>query len=160
MKVPYKTKNRTTIWLRNMTSGHTPREDKNSKGYMHSSVHCSTIYNTQGMAATWMSINRWMDKGVGYTQRTVSHKKEWTWVICRDTDGTRACHTEWSKSDREKQVSYIDAYTWEREKWFRWIYLQDRNRDADTEDEHVDTGGKGTVGQIGRLGLTYLHYHV
>ena len=24
----------------------------------------------------------------------LSHKKEWNWVICRDVDGPRACHTE------------------------------------------------------------------
>ena len=31
-------------------------------------------------------------------------------VICRDTDGPRDYHTERSKSEREKQVSYIDVY--------------------------------------------------
>ena len=27
-------------------------------------VHCSTVYNSQDMEATWMSIGRWMDKEV------------------------------------------------------------------------------------------------
>ena len=29
---------------------------------MHPNVHCSTIYNSQDMEATEMSINRWIDK--------------------------------------------------------------------------------------------------
>ena len=32
----------------------------------------------------------------------LDHKKEQTWVICRDVDGPgpSVCHTEWSKSER------------------------------------------------------------
>ena len=37
------------------------------------------------------------------------------WVICRDVDGSRDCHTEWSKSEREKQISYSNAYMWNLE---------------------------------------------
>ena len=33
-----------------------------SKGYMHPSVRCSTIHNSQDMETTYMSINRRMDK--------------------------------------------------------------------------------------------------
>ena len=39
---------------------------------------------------------------------------------CRDVDGPRDCHTEWSKLEREKQISYINAYMWKLEKWHRW----------------------------------------
>ena len=28
------------------------------------------------------------------------------------------CHTEWSKSEREKQISYINTYIWNLEKWY------------------------------------------
>ena len=34
---------------------------------MHPNVHCSTIYNSQDMEATLMSINRGMDKEDVYT---------------------------------------------------------------------------------------------
>ena len=27
-------------------------------------------------------------------------------------DGPRDCHTEWSKSDTERQISYDSAYMW------------------------------------------------
>ena len=40
------------------------------------------------------------------------HKKEWNWVICRDADGPGECHTEWSKSERERQISYDITYMW------------------------------------------------
>ena len=44
------------------------------------------------------------------------------------------------------------------EKWYRWTYLQSRNRDTDTENKCMDTRGEGGVGWIGRLGLTHIHY--
>ena len=46
------TKNRTTIWPSNPTTGHTPWENDNSKRYMYHNVHCSTIYSSQDMEAT------------------------------------------------------------------------------------------------------------
>ena len=60
-------------------------------------------------------------------------------------DGPRDCHTEWSKSEREKQILYIKAYMWNLEKWYRWSYLQNRNRDTDVENKHID-GCKGEEG--------------
>ena len=76
----------------------------------------------------------------------LSHKKEQNSVICRDVDGPRVCHTEWSKSEREKQILYINAYMWNLEKWYRWTYLQGRNWDVDVEKGHVDTVGEGEGG--------------
>ena len=40
------------------------RKNSNSKRYTHPSVHSSSVYNSQDMDATWMSINRGMDKDV------------------------------------------------------------------------------------------------
>ena len=37
----------------------------------------------------------------------LSHKKKQNWVICSEVDGPRVCHTEWSKSEREKQYSML-----------------------------------------------------
>ena len=37
----------------------------------------------------------------------------------RDVDGSRDCHKERSKSEREEQISYINAYMWNPEKWYR-----------------------------------------
>ena len=62
MEVPWKTKNRSTKWSCNSTPEPIPKENHNSKRYMHPSVHCSTVYNSQDTEATWMSIDRGMDK--------------------------------------------------------------------------------------------------
>ena len=43
-------------------SGHVSGENHNSKVFMHPKVHCSTVYNSQDMEATQVSINRWLDK--------------------------------------------------------------------------------------------------
>ena len=65
-------------------------------------------------------------------------------------DGSRDCHTEWSKSEREKQISYINANMWNLEKWYRWTGLQGRNRDTDVENKHMDTkGGRGGWDELG-----------
>ena len=86
-------------------------------------------------------------------------KKEWNWVICRDVDGPREYHREWSKSEREKQILYINAYMWDLEKWYRWTVLQGRNWETDVENKCMDTKGeKGEEGGIRRLGLTHIHY--
>ena len=62
------------------------------------------------------------------------------------------------KSEREKQILYINQCMWNLEKWYRWSYLQSRNRDTVVEIKHMDTKRKGGVGGIGRLGLAYIHY--
>ena len=92
-----------------------------------------------------MPIDRQMDKEDVvhiYNGILVNHKMEQNWVICRDVDGPRDCHTEWSKSEREKQI-YISAYMWNLEKWYRWTGLQGTNTDTDVEKKRMDTkGGK------------------
>ena len=82
---------------------------------MYHNVHCSSIYNSQDMEVTKVSINRWMDKedvAHIYNGILLSHKKEWNWVICSEMDGPRDCHTEWSKSERERQIPYANTYIW------------------------------------------------
>ena len=97
------------------------------------------------IAKTWKqpkcpSTEEWIK--MWYNGILLGHKKEWNNVICRDVDGPRDCHTEWSKSEGEKQISYINAYMWNLEKWYRWTSLQGRNRDTDVENKHMDTKGE------------------
>ena len=63
-----------------------------------------------------------------------------------EVDEPWVCYTEWSKSEREKQILYINAYTWNLGKWDWWAYGQGRNRDADIEKRFVDTVGEGEGG--------------
>ena len=37
------------------------------------------------------------------------------WVLCNEVDKVRAYSTEWSKSEREKHILYINAYIWNLE---------------------------------------------
>ena len=74
------------------------------------------------------------------------HKKEQIGVSSSEVDELRACYIERSKSEREKQILYINAYIWNLEKWYRGTYLQGTNRDADVEDGPVYTAGGGEGG--------------
>ena len=59
-----------------------------------------------------MSIDIWMGKeAMLHTHNGIllSHKKEHIWVSSNEVDEPRAYYTEWNKSEREKQVLYINA---------------------------------------------------
>ena len=71
-------------------------------------------------------------------------------------DGPRVCPTELSRSEREKQILYINAYMWNLEKWYRCTYLQGRNRNADVGNRRVDTEGEGEGGMKIRFDINTL----
>jgi len=49
---------------------------------MHPSVHSRIIYNCQDTEATYVFINRWMDKDVCiYNGTLLCNKKEWNFAI-------------------------------------------------------------------------------
>ena len=60
-------------------------------------------------------------------------------------DGPRDHHTKWSQSDRERQIPYDITYMWHLKKWYKWTYLQNRNRLTDIENKLMvargETGG-------------------
>ena len=61
------------------------------------------------MEATYMSISRWMDKEDvmhTYSGILLSYKKGHMWISSNDMDEPTAYYTEWSKSERENQISY------------------------------------------------------
>ena len=39
-----------------------------------------------------------------------SHRKEHVWVSCSEVDEPRASYTEWSNSEGENQILYINMY--------------------------------------------------
>ena len=51
-----------------------------------------------------------------YNGILLSHKKEQNNAFCSNMDGPRDSHTEWSESDRERQISYDIAYMWKLKK--------------------------------------------
>ena len=61
-------------------------------------------------------------------------------------------YAKWSKS--EKQILYINAYTWNLEKLNWWTYFQGRNGDEDIENRLVDTvRGGGETGMNGKSSI-------
>ena len=92
-----------------------------------------------------MCINRGMDKVdvvciYIYTHSGIlpGHKKEWDSAICRGVDGS--CHTEQSKSEREKY--HVLTYSCGIQK--NGIADLICKTDTDAENNHIDTkGAKG-----------------
>ena len=62
-----------------------------------------------------MSIHRWLDKElVAHIHNGIllSYIKEHIWVSSNEVDEPGAYYTEWSKSERERQILYTNAYIW------------------------------------------------
>ena len=67
---------------------------------------------------TWLDVLdnldvHWqMDKAVlhVYNGILLIHKKEQIWGSCSEVNEARTCYTEWSKSEREKQILYINTH--------------------------------------------------
>ena len=56
-------------------------------------------------------------------------------------DGPGEDDSEWMKSDGERQVSWNHLHM-EFKKWYKWIYLQNRNGLTDVENKFVVTKGE------------------
>ena len=113
------------------------------------------------IARTWKQprcpLTDWMGKEDVvhiYKGILLSPKKEWIWISSSEVDEPWAGSTEWSKS--EKQMSYLNTYVWNLEKWYWRTYLQGRNGDAVVEYGLVDTVGEGERGMNGEVASTYI----
>ena len=58
-----------------------------------------------------------------YNGILLSHGKKRNWVICSEVDGPRVYHTEWSKSEREKQILYANAYIYMESKEKKMVLM-------------------------------------
>ena len=98
----------------------------------------STVYNSQDVEATKMSIERWMDKDVIhlYNGILLCHERERNNVIHGDMD------RQWVKSNRERQIYQFYAESKKKKKWYKWTYLQNSHR-----CRKLPQGGRG-----GKLG--------
>ena len=96
-----------------------------------------------------MSTDRWMDTEIVehiYNRMLLSFKKEGIWVSPNEVDGPRAYCTELSKSERERQILYINTCAWILEKWYWWTYLQGSSGNPDIENRLVDIVWEGEGG--------------
>jgi len=71
---------------------------------MHPDVHSSTIYKSQDMETTLVSIDKWVDEDMVhiYNGILLSRKKEWNNAIYSNMDRPRDYHTTWSKSEKDE----------------------------------------------------------
>ena len=53
-----------------------------------------------------------------FTFLLLSHKKECIWISSNEVDEPKVYYTEYTKSEREKQISYINAYIWNLERQY------------------------------------------
>ena len=89
-----------------------------------------------------------------------SYKRERIWVISSELDEATACYTEWNKSEREKQISYINTHMWNLEKRHWWTYLQGEIKVSVMDKRIMDTAGKNKMDWIERVSLKYTDYHL
>ena len=97
------------------------------------------------MEETQRSISRWKDTEVGIL---LSYKTECIWVSSNEVDEPGAYYTEWSKSERERQIVYINTYIWNLERWYQWFHMQGRKVDTDIKNRLLDSVGEVKGGMI------------
>ena len=134
---------------------------RNDWATKHSSVHCSTVYNSQNMEATLMPINREMGKEDVvqiYNVMLLSHRKEQNSAIRSNMDGPWYCHMKWSKSDRERQMHMISLkcriVKKKKNGTNELIYKQEKSHNV--ENNFMVPGGR-MEGWIVTLGSTCTH---
>ena len=71
---------------------------------MHPDVHSSTVYKSQDMETTSVSIDKWVDEDMVhiYNGILLSRKKEWNNAIYSNMDRPRDYRTIWSKSEKDE----------------------------------------------------------
>ena len=105
---------------------------------------CSCLENSRDGGAWWAAIY-----GVAESRTRLM------WL-----SSSRASYTAWNKSEREKQISYINTYMWNLEKRHWWTYFQGKIRVSVMDKRIMDTAGKERMDWIERVALKYTDYHV
>ena len=98
-----------------------------------------------------MSTNRWLNKEAGlhiYKGILLSHKKEHIWASSGEVDEPRAYYREWSRPERERQISHIKAHIRKLERWYWQSSMQGSKGDTDVMNRLLDSVGEGDGGVI------------
>ena len=115
-------------------------------------LHYSCLKNSMDKGAWWLKSMESRRVRHDWVMNTLAIKK-WSWVISSEMDEPRVCYTEWSKSEREIQISCINTHVWNIEKRRWWTYLHGRNGNATEKNELVDTVRKGVSGMNGESSI-------
>ena len=75
-------------------------------------------------------------------------KKEHIWVSSNEVDEPGAYYREWNKSERERQILYVNAYTCNLERWYQWSFMQGSKGDIDIKNRLLDSVEEGEGGMI------------
>ena len=139
-----RSRNKTTIWPNNPTTGHIPWENRNSKRHMQPNVHRSAI----STARIWKQPRR-PSTHERIKSLWCTHTMEFYSAIKRNAFESVLMRwmnlepiLEWKKSEREKRILYINAYIWNLER----PYV--RAEDTDAKNRLLDSVGKGEHGMI------------
>ena len=130
-------------------------ENHNSTRYIYHSIHCSTKTLSYSLIAKTKkqpkcpSTDEWIKMWCIYTMEYHSaiKRNETKPFACfghpSNMDGPRDYHTKWSKPDREQQIRcyclYVES---KKKKWYKWTYIQNRNRPTDIENKLMLTKGE------------------
>ena len=118
------------------------------------------------MEATYVSINRWMDKEVvAYIRNRIllSHKKRnpFDSVLIRRLSLELIIQSEVSQKEKNKYciLTHTHIYIWNLERWSWWTYVQGRSGDTDRTDLWTQWGRRGWVNWESSI-RTYTGSHV
>ena len=75
--------------------------------YIYTHIHIHIYTHTHAYIYTYICIYKHTHNGI-----LLNLKKEWNNAICHNMGATRDYHTKWSKSERERQISYDVIHTW------------------------------------------------
>ena len=97
-----------------------------------------------------------------YNGILLSHKKEWNNAICSNMDGPGDYHTKWSKSEREREISYDITYMWNLKYGTNEpIYLVCEKQIHRHREQACGFQGREVgEGRIGSLGLAVANYYM
>ena len=97
-----------------------------------------------------MSTDRWIDKDVVNIHNGIllSHKKEWNNAIYSNMDWPRDYRTKWSKSERERQISYDNHLYVESKKIVKKELIYKTEMDSQTVRDLWLARGEGWGGEM------------
>ena len=89
----------------------------------------------------------------------LSHKKEWNFAICDNTDGPRGYYAKWNKADRKRNTVWFHLYV-ESKKQNKWTNKTKQER---THRYREQTGGcqkgEGSGDRLNRVrGLRVINF--
>ena len=74
------------------------------------------------------------------------YKKEQVCISSNEVDKPGVYYTEWSKSERERQILYINTCIWNLERWYQQSYMHGSKGDTDVKNRLLDPVGEGKGG--------------